>query len=178
MHLEMIELNLKNIILEADFSPIYMGQNEREVVQILGEPVNRYDNGIGSVLFSYSGYELHFFDDILHYFQNDNLKQVDGVLFQNKYFKMNTWFLKPNVEFSMKEVISILEKERVQFKIENQKVAGKDYRVDEIKFIELANGISLNFENTGLKEGKEVRFKKITDFVLFAIRYDDFNQKK
>ena len=189
----MIELNLNNIVFRANFAPINMGQTEKEVVKILGKPLNRYDNGVGSVLISYSGYEFHFFDDALHYFQNDNLKydkvnHADCISFQNSQFKLNPGFVMPNNDISMKEVISLLKNERIDFSIENQKVAGQDYRVGEVKFLELSNGISLNFENTTTifkpsnsqkkVESKELIFDNEMDFVLFAVRYEHWNQEK
>ena len=187
----MIELNLKDIVLNVDFSPIYMGQTESEVVKILGEPEGRNDTGTGSVLFSYGGYEFYFFDNELHYFQNDNLKancvnHTDWILYQNNHFKINPWFVSPNKDISMKEVISLLKKEKAEFSIENQKVAGVDYRVGEVKFIELLNGVSMNFEKKTtaindltdemILEGKELIFTDEMEFVLFAIRYEHFNQ--
>lgn len=177
----MIELNLKDILLNVDFSPIYMGQMENDVIKLLGKPENRHDTGTGSVLFSYGGYEFYFFDNELHYFQNDNLKagysnHRDCILYQNSYFKINPWLVSPNKDISVKEVISLLEKERVEFTIENQKVAGKDYRMDEIKFLVLSNGFILEFDNKKIVDNEELIFNDKMDFVLQAIRYEHFNQ--
>ena len=148
----MITLDLKDIILQADFSPIYMGQTEKEVVQILGKPGHRHDDGFGSIMFCYGCYEFYFFDDALHYFQNDHLKadcgnHADLIAYENTHFRINPWFLKSNQDIPMKQIIALLEGEQVNFKIENQKVAGKDYRVGEVKDINLSNGVSLNFEH-------------------------------
>ena len=184
----MIELNLKDIVFTADFSPVQMGQTENEVAKILGEPPcgrDVYEHG--SVIFYYSGYEFHFFDDELHYFQNDSLKydkpNHDGCIsFQNSHFKFHPGFVIPNKDISMKEVISLLQNEKIDFSIENQKVAGKDYRVGEVKFLQLSNGISMNFENKTtvfmrvddqeIVESKEIFFDDEMDFVLFAVRYE------
>ena len=185
----MIELNLKNIILNVDFSPIYMGQPESEIVKILGKPTDRLSSGTGSTILSYGGYEFGLWDNELHYFQNDNLRyqylnHTDGVLFKNNHFKINTWFITPNKDISMKEVILLLEKEQVEFNIENQKVAGKDYRTGEVKYLQLSNGVSMDFENSTIdfklsKKGKVLKKTKVLydnemDFVLNGIRFDQF----
>lgn len=186
----MIELNLKNIVFTADFSPVQMGQTVKEVVKILGEPINRSDDGTGSILFSYGGYEFYFFNDKLHYFQNDNLKNdkgnhLDYISFQNDNFKFHSGFVSPNKDISLKEVISLLKNEKIDFSIENQKVAGKDYREGEIKDLVLSNGILMNFENKTTKftqvdgqeviNRKEVFFHDEMDFVLFAVRYEHWS---
>ena len=187
---KMIELNLKDIVFTADFSPIKMGQTVKEVIKILGDPVNSSDDGNGSILFSYGGYELYFFDDKLHYFQNDNLKNdkrnhLDCISFQNDNFKFHSGFVIPNKDISLREVISLLENEKIDFSIENQKVAGKDYRVGEIKNLVLSNGIFMNFENKTTKfiqaddqeiiKSKELFFDDEMDFVLFAVRYEHWS---
>ena len=186
----MITLDLKDIILQADFSPVYMGQSEQEVVRALGKPAHRNDNRFGSIWLNYGCYEFSFFDNALHYFQNDHLKadcvnHADLISYENKHFSINPWFLKPNEDISMKNAIALLEDQQVDFKIENQKVAGQDYRVGEVKFLKLSNGISLNFEHftTDFKydstgeviDNEEVFFQNEMDFVLYAIRYEHFN---
>lgn len=189
---KMTELNLKDIVLNADFSPIYMGQTESEVVTILGPPGDRADQGNGIVLFSYGSYELAFFDNSLHLFQNDHLKVEcvynDNCLYQNSHFAINPWIVSPHQNISMREVISILEQENVEFSIENQKVAGQDYRVGEVKFLALSNGISMNFEHTTtiikhavgetILESEDIVFTDEMDFVLYAIRYEHWNVGK
>jgi len=84
----------------------------------------------------------------------------------------------------MKEVILLLEKEQIDFNIENQKVAGKDYRVGEVKYLQLSNGVSIDFENSTIdfklsKKGKVIKETKVIydnemDFVLNGINFDQF----
>lgn len=189
----MIELNLKNIILNADFSPLEMGYSESDVVRILGDPDDRYDNGKGSVLYVYGWYELFFFDGLLHYFQNDHVKadcsnHADGILYENENFTINPWFLKPDHDISLKEVIALLENEEADFVVRNQMVAGKEYAVGEVKIVELSNGIQMDFHNnsvmfhldeaTGVVDAQEVFFQHEMDFVLNGIRYDHFGREE
>ena len=185
----MIELNLKRIILNVDFSPIEIGQSEREIIRILGIPTGRLNGETGSTILSYGGYEFGLWDNELHYFQNDNLKyqylnHSDWILFENKNFKINTWFIAPNKDISMKEVILLLEKEQVDFNIQNQKVGGKDYKVGEVKYLQLSNGVYMYFENNTIdlklsKTGKVLKETKVIcenemDFVLNSIGFDQF----
>ena len=70
----MITISLKDFILSAKFGSVKMGWNLQKVIEILGKPVSETDYGTGSYGISYSGYQLFFFDDELHYIQNDHLK--------------------------------------------------------------------------------------------------------
>ena len=90
----MIIIDLKNIVFKADFYPIQMGQSVSSLIKILGQPINQRIDDYGFALLSYGGYEFHFFDDQLHFFQNDNLKydksnHLDCIAFQNEYFQIN-----------------------------------------------------------------------------------------
>ncbi len=108
----MINLNLKNIILKKDFSPVKMGISETELTKYLAKPDDIYDDNFGSVIYFYGGYEFAFFDNELHYFQNENINN-GWIEFENKYFKIDTWLFKNNKKISIENFIYELEKEKI-----------------------------------------------------------------
>ena len=165
----MINLDLKNIILDGDLSPIEMGQSEDQVIQILGEPDENRSMGSGITIITYSGYQFHFFDNKLICFMNDYLKadstsHAEDISFKNQFFKIDTWFLTPNKNTSMKDVISLFKEEDISFDIESEKVGGQNYKEGKTKNIILPNGVELVFE----KDDQQV------DFILYAITYSSY----
>lgn len=181
-------LSLKNIILHADFSPIQMGFTEEQVCTVLGQPENRGDMGSGSVIYQYGWYEFFFFDNALHYFQNDHVKadcsnHDEMLIYQNGHFEIDSWFLKANQDISLKEVISILKKEKADFVVKNQQTAdGTDLYVGKVKILELSNGLTMDFHHETMvfeydDEGNVVKSEGVyfldeMDFVLNGIRYE------
>ncbi len=153
----MIELKLRNIIIENNFTPLSMGMSEKELTNLLGNPTSRFDNGYGSVVVAYGGYEFAFFDDKLHYFQNDNFKEsyIDWVKFENDHFKIDTWLIKEHDNLSIERFIEELKFEKIQFKLE--KPSTQNYTK-----IKLMNGMQLEFDNS--------------DRMLYAIRYESFSK--
>ncbi len=153
----MITLNLKNIVLKKDFTPIKMGISEVELTKYLGKPNDIYDNKFGSVIYFYGGYEFAFYDNQLHYFQNESIN--DGwIEFENTYFKIDAWLLKQNNKLILEEFIDELNKEEIKYVLS---VIKSDIE-DEYTRIELYNGIKIEFNKNK---------------ILYAIRYDDFEQE-
>ncbi len=153
----MIILSLKNIVLKKDFSPIKMGISEVELTKYLGKPDDIYNNNLGTVTYFYGGYEFAFFDNQLHYFQNDSIN--DGWMeFENKYFKIDTWLLKNSHNIMLEEFIEELNKENIKYKLS---VIKSDIE-SEYTRIELFNGMKIEFNKNK---------------VLYAIRYEDFEQE-
>lgn len=202
----MLVLDLKKIILNADFGPLRMGSGDaekavgenqtfdpnlgssfEEVEAILGPPNSKQDNQAGSLLVHYDWYEFFFFDDELHYFQNDHLKadcanHNEMFEFENDKFKFDSWFLEADRDFTLREVVAMLEAENAQFIVKDE-----DYRVGELKRIQMANGVVIDFENFTTvfeynKKGKVKKCKEVIiadeqDFVLNAVRFDSYKRK-
>lgn len=151
----MLILNLKDIILKKDFSTIKMDMSINEVTQILGKPNDISDDGFGSIILFYGGYEFAFFDNKLHYFQNDNIIH-DWIEFKNRYFKIDTWLFKKNKRVLLENFINVLKRENVL------------YELNEIKSDE-------NYIRIKLFNGMKIEFNK--DKILYAIRYENFEQE-
>lgn len=181
-------LSLKNIILHGDFFPIQMGATEEQVSKILGKPDDRTDFGSGSIIYNYGWYEFFFFENALHYFQNDHVKadcsnHDEMIMYQNEFFEVDHWFLKAFQDIRLKEMIAFLKKEKAAFTLRNQKSAdGTDLFVGKVKMLELSNGILMDFhydtaalaydEDGQVVNSEEVYIEDEMDFVLNGIRYD------
>ncbi len=153
----MTTLSLKDIILKKDFSFIKMGMSVNQVIEILGkpEPNNIFDDNFGTVILFYGGYEFAFFDNKLHYFQNDNIIH-DWIEFENKYFKIDTWLFKNNKKILLENFINVLKKENVVYELNKIKSDG-------------------NYIQIKLFNGMRIEFNK--DKILYAIRYENFEQE-
>ncbi len=154
----MITLNLKNIVLKKDFSPVKMGISATELTKHLGKPDNIYDNNFGSVIYFYGGYEFAFFDNKLHYFQNDNISH-NWIEFENKHFKMDTWLFKNSTKISLKNFICELEKENIEYDLNEFNSENEEGNYTLIK---LFNRVKVEFNSNK---------------ILYAIRYEDFEQE-
>jgi hypothetical protein len=205
----MLTLDLKKIVLHLDFGPLRMGSGDgekelqlqpdgssiamnrgstfKEVVEHLGPPSDHWDDENGIVTIIYGWYEFFFFDDELHYFQNDHLKfdcanHDEMIEFQNEHFTVDQWFLAVNRDFTLREIVALLEENDAKFKVSDE-----HYRIGELKIIALSNGVTIDFENVRsefkyskkgkIKGAKDVIIANENDFVLNGIRYDSYQRK-
>jgi hypothetical protein len=92
--------------------------------------------------------------------QNDHLQyrgkwHRDDILFKTDRVRMDGWFLKHNRSTTYREVIRILQRERIHI---------EDYphcQPEEVSQLKLQSGVTIDFEGG----------KKIADRLLYGIRY-------
>lgn len=94
--------------------------SKSEVVTLLGEPGFVHANSSGLSWTNYGCYELLYFDGKLTGIQNDHLQadcsnHGDLIGYENSCFRIDTWFLQPGRDISLRELRILLTTEGIAF---------------------------------------------------------------
>jgi hypothetical protein len=148
----MITVSIKDFVLNGNFGPVKIGMMRDEVVNLLGEPDDEKDLDNDYCLLWYAYYEFTYLkrNGVLLGIQNSNLaiscnlktKRVNNkksIYFSNNYFTIDIWFLKKGRYLTYKEVVQILEKEKIDFEIVS--------RVKNDLTIRFRSGLEINFDD-------------------------------
>ncbi len=162
-------ISLKSFAKSGSFGNIKMGTLKKDVISILGDDYDYADLNQTQIL-KYGWYEFFFRkeDEKLFGFQNDHLQadcsnHDEMILFENKNFKIDTWFLKVGLNIDYNELKRILSKERIKFK---EKILFKNEPI-----LQLHNGIYFDFNEypTESQEDSTIEIKK-REYLLNGIR--------
>ena len=175
-------ISLKEFAETGKFGEIGIGSLKADVIREFGTDFDHYDGGETEII-KYGWYEFFFWSDSEKLFgiQNDHLQadcenHNEMILFENKSFKIDTWFLKVNQDFTYSQVIDLLNKEHIDFKIES---------VNEIEpeIIRFKYGTYLDFSegsfgwNLETNESYETIIENKEDYLLNGIRLFDLKKK-
>ena len=150
----MFAVYLKEFITTGKFGPIELGMPIEKVINLLGEPEGQTDYNNGHCEIIYAWYEFFYLKDsqILYGIQNDHLATFPNIktgrvnnkrdiCFHNDYFEIDIWFLKKNRFLTFIDVVDNLEKEGIDFEI--------DEGFEKTKNIKFPSGVTLDFDDLG-----------------------------
>ncbi len=182
-----MKVELKEMMVAAAFGPLGFGCSEKEFLFHFSEPddVFEYDKEMGGKIFLYGSYEFSFWKNAFFYFQNDSVNagiiDFDNMFVNRSSLTIDPWFLTPNTYFSLENVLTILNAEKIAFNISDYKVNQKLQPGTSI--VTLENGAYMDFVystsilNLERKEkhtsSKEEILENEEDFVLNGFRFQD-----
>jgi hypothetical protein len=121
---QMTTIQLKEFVKTGKFGTIGIGSTKSDVIDLLGEDFDFGDFGDSQII-KYGWYEFFYWTNTGKLFgiQNDHLvanctNHDELILFENGLWKLDKWFLRENENFTFKQVMEILEQERIPFVIE------------------------------------------------------------
>ncbi|MCH2193139.1 hypothetical protein [Kordia sp.] len=174
-------ISLKHFAETGKFGEIGIGNLKNDVIEEFGNDFDYYDGGETQII-KYGWYEFFFWSDTKKLFgiQNDHLQADCGnhdemILFENQKFKVDTWFLEVNKDFTFKEVTEILNNNKTKFKLE------VPYK-NEPEIIKFNSNVYFDFSSgfsswDGKKdEWCEIKINNKEDYILNGIRFFDFNK--
>jgi len=175
-------ISLKSFAESGKFGSIGIGSLKTDVIKELGNEFDHHDGGETEIL-QYGRYEFFFWSDSGKLFgiQNDHLlanciNHDEMILFKNHYFEIDTWFLKVDLDYTYKQVIELLDKEKVKYHTE---LPGEN----EPEIIRFGNGTFFDFSegssgwDSEKDEWYEIVIEKKEDFLLNGIRIFDLKRE-
>lgn len=183
----MLSISLKDFIKTGRFGGFTLGTAIDEVIEAFGDDHDAHDSDDTQII-KYGWYEFFYWTDSREIFgiQNDHLQadcanHADMIFFSNDKWTIDVGFLKENENITFRQVIQLLEEERIAYVIEPA-YHGSDENnircvdsgvtfdfVNEYSFAEFgADGNFKGFINTPLHEQE--------DYILNGIRL--FNLQK
>lgn len=167
-------ISLKSFAESGKFDSIELGASKSEVIMLLGIDFDFHDAGETQIL-KYGWYEFFFRTDSEKLFgiQNQHLQanctnHNEMIEFENKNFKIDSWFLTIGKDYKFSDVITILETEVIQFKIEEEYKNGP-------KVLKLDSGVYFNFSEGSFtwyadtNNSEEITIENQEDYLLNGI---------
>ena len=175
-------ISIKSFAEKGTFGEIGIGTLKKDVIKFLGTDFDFGDFGETQII-KYGWYEFFFWSDTEKLFgiQNDHLQadcenHNEMILFENDSFEIDTWFLKVNEDFTYSQVIELLNKENIDFKIES----GNEVEPEIIRF---KSGTYFDFSegsfswNSETNKTYETIIENKEDYILNGIRLFDLKKK-
>lgn len=141
-------VKLEDFIKTGNFANIKIGTSTKhDVIDLMGHDFDFGDFGENQII-KYGWYEFFYWTktEIVFAIQNDHLQfdcsnHHEMIEYKNNNISIDNWFLEVNKNCTFSEVIDVLEKEGLPYKLKRQAFKGA------LEYIELANGITLDFDN-------------------------------
>ncbi len=175
-------ISLKHFAQYGKFDSIAIGSYKSDVINLLGDDFDFYDDGVETQILKYGWYEFFFWSSTEKLFgiQNDHLQadcinHDEMIEFENQKFKVDNWFLQVGKGFTFREVLSILETQKIEFEI-------TELYEDGPGIIKFASGVYLDFSGdiSGWDIEKDQWLDKVIDdqfeYLLNGIRLFDLNK--
>jgi hypothetical protein len=183
-------ISLKDFIITGQFGNVGIGSTKEDVIKTLGQPDSDYVNSHGSGELIYAWYEFFYYPQDLKIvgIQNDHLTTLpeskrkkikmhkEAICYQNDQIVIDTWFLKPGHDITYREVIAVLQKEKIRF--EEKKDEFENY------IIQFESGVTMDFDDLsglwiknddGIFKQYENIIQDVNEFLLQGIRLFDFS---
>ncbi|WCO00236.1 hypothetical protein [Psychroserpens ponticola] len=175
-------ISIKSFAKTGKFGEIGIGTLKKDVIKLLGTDYDFGDCGETQII-KYGWYEFFFWSDTEKLFaiQNDHLQancenHNEMILYKNDLFEIDIWFLKVNQDYTYSQVIQLLKKEDIDYKIE----PGSEIEPEIIRF---KSGVYLDFSegsfgwNSETNESYNDTIKNKEDYLLNGIRLFDFKKE-
>lgn len=178
------EIRILDFIKTGVFGGVQLGMTDQEVIDILGHPE---DEGGSEDAFSfrYGWWEIHFLrknQNKAFLIQNDHLlndciNHNEMIEFENRHFKIELDFIKPFEHIRLKEVIAILNEQKISFKLIDE-----DYQpvlqLENLVYMDFTDSEPISEKGEGLfwgpgrnqelEEG-EKRIEESENLILYSI---------
>jgi len=179
-------IQLKEFIKTGSFGVITIASTKDNILRYLGNPSDSHDEGETQTI-RYGQYEFSYWTTSQSVFgiQNDHLQadctnHRDQIVFKNKLWELDNWFLRENTNATWGQVSGFLKNENIPFEIEPSQEDGLllvKCTKSKVTFDFVSEFRIPNIDDTGgLRGWIENKENKIENFVLNGIRLYDLNR--
>ena len=178
------QISLLEFIKTGSFGGAILGMTDKEVVDFLGEP-DWKDETPDVIWFTFDNWEIHFLksnNNAAFLIHNDHLlydcvNHDEMIGFENDKVKLNLDFIKPFNHIRLKQILGILEENKMKYNLVNE-----DYKpllqlenniymdfIDSEPSLERADGFYWGAGNKRNLNEEENKIKNQEDFILYTI---------